>query len=119
MPKDQKLSKRTLKDLKKGKGTKDDIGKATITLLDPNFIIALSEHMKTGMLKYIRGNWQLDLDPERILNAIYRHALAIHKGEVFDKETGSRHSIAIGANSMMLNYAERHNNIVITEHDKG
>lgn len=113
------LSKRTRKDLKNNKGTKDDYSKVNPSLVDPYFYEALAIHMKKGLKKYKRGNWQLDLDPERILNAGIRHALAIQKNEVIDKETGSYHSIAIAANAMMLFYAERHNHPVVTEHGKG
>ncbi len=114
-----KLSKRTSKDLKNNKGTKDDYDKVNLSLVDPYFIEALAIHMKKGLKKYKRGNWQLDLDPERILNAGKRHSNDIQKNEVIDKETGSHHSIAIAANAMMLYYAERHNNPVVTEHGKG
>lgn len=106
------------KDIANGKGTKDDKGKVKLTLLDPYFVEELARHMEKGMIKYKRGNWQLDLDPERILNACMRHTNAIIKGELTDPENGSNHSIAIAANAMMLYFAERHGNIVKTEHDK-
>lgn len=105
-------------DIANKKGTKDDKGKVKLTLLDPYFIEELARHMEKGMIKYERGNWQLDLEPERILNAVYRHANAITKNELIDPENGSNHSIALGANAMMLYFAERHGNIVKTEHDK-
>ena len=113
-----KLSKRTRKDLKSNKGTKDDYDKVMLTLIDPHFIEALAIHMKKGLKKYKRGNWQLDLNPERILNAEKRHSNAIQKNEVIDKESGSYPSIAIAANAMMLYYSERHGNVVVTEHGK-
>ena len=113
------ISNKTLNDLATGKGTKDDENKAVLTLLDPHFVEDLALHMQKGLKKYKRGNWQLDLEPERILNALIRHAIAIWKGEEFDKETGSRHSIAIGANAMMLGWSERHGKPVVTEHGKG
>jgi len=113
------LSKRTRKELKKNQGTKDDYNKVKLTVVDPWFVEALAWHMVKGLKKYKRGNWQRDLDPERILNALKRHANAIQKNEVIDKPTGSYHSIAIAANAMMLYYAERHNHTVVTEHGKG
>lgn len=113
------ISKKARKDVKCGKGTKDDHKKCPLSLIDPYFIEALAWHMQKGLKKYKRGNWQLDLEPERIHNANGRHWNAISKGEVRDKETGSNHSIAQAANSMMLYYAERHGNRVRTEHEKG
>ena len=113
------ISTKTLKDIATGKGTKDDENKVMLTLEDPFFSEALSWHMKKGLKKYKRGNWKLDLDPERILNALLRHANAIKKNEVIDKDSGSYHSIAIAANAMMLFYSERHGHTVVTEHGKG
>lgn len=113
------VSDKTLKDVLSGKGTKDDENKVMLTLVDPFFDEALAWHMFKGLNKYKRGNWQLDLDPERILNALLRHANAIKKNEVMDKESGSYHSIAIAANAMMLFYSERHSHTVVTEHGKG
>ena len=119
MTKKFKISKNTKLDLAKGKGTKDDAGKAPLSLIDPYFIEALAFHMQKGAIKYKRGNWQLDLDPEKILNAEKRHSNQIQKNQVIDEETGSHHSIAIAANAMMLYFYERHNKSVKTEHDKG
>lgn len=113
------LSKKTKKELSNNQGTKDDFDKVNLSLIDPYFIEALAIHMKKGLKKYKRGNYQLDLNPERILNAEKRHSNAIQKNEVIDKETGSHHSIAIAANAMMLYYSERHNHPVVTEHGKG
>jgi len=100
----------------KGIGTKDDDDKPILTLVDPNFLEALAQHMQIGLKKYKRGNWQLDLNPERILNAEKRHSNAIAKNEVIDKETGTHHSIAIAANAMMLYWAEKHGKPVRIEY---
>lgn len=107
------------KDVLNGKGTKDDKGKPILTLTDPQFWIEVSQVMEAGTKKYKRGNWQLDLDPERILNALIRHSIKIWQGEVYDKETGLKHSAHIGCNAMFLNYCERQNKPVVTEHNKG
>lgn len=112
-------SKKTKEDVNKGKGTKDDMGKPDLTLLDPYFDEETVFVMMAGAKKYKRGNWQLDLEPVRILAALERHTNQIKKGEEFDKETGFRHSAHIRCNAMFLNYYERHNKPVKTEHDKG
>lgn len=113
------ISDEALKDVLSGKGTKDDIGKPVLTLLDPQYLIEVSQVMSAGAKKYKRGNWQLDLESERLLNALLRHAIKIWQGEEFDSETGLRHSAHIGCNAMFLNYCERHNKPVSTEHNKG
>lgn len=119
LPSSFEISEEAAKDVANGKGTKDDKGKVLLSLIDPYFIEALARHMEKGMKKYKRGNWQLDLDPERICNAAGRHHNQILKNELLDPETGSHHSIAEAANCMMLFFAERHGNVVKTEHDKG
>lgn len=113
------ISKRAKSDVVRGKGTKDDFNKPKLTLTDPEFWLAVTEVMKSGAGKYKRGNWQKDLEAERLLNALLRHVIAIWQGEEFDKESGLRHSAHIGCNAMFLSYCERHGKPVITEHNKG
>jgi len=113
------IGKESAKDVKSGKGTKDDLGKPKLTLFDPEFLIQVTRVMEAGAAKYERANWQKDLEAERLLNALMRHCIAIWQGEVYDKETGLPHSAHIGCNAMFLNYAERQGKPVITEHNKG
>ncbi len=114
------ISQKTKDDLKNGKGTKDDIDKPVLTFTDPQFWIEVSKVMEYGARnKYERGNWQRDLEPERILNALIRHVLKIWQGEVIDKESGLPHTSHIGCNAMFLAFYERHGNPVKLEHDKG
>lgn len=105
-------------DVAKGKGTKDDKGKIDLTYFDPWFKAEVCQVMGFGGTKYARGNWQLDLEPNRILAALERHTDEIKKGIVFDDESGYRHSAHIGCNAMFINFYERHNRPVKTEHDK-
>ena len=108
------------KDLEANKGTKDDDGKPKISYVDPEFIIFVAKVMEYGAKKkYERGNWQKDLDPERIINALIRHAFKIIQGEIIDSESGLPHTAHIGCNAMFLAFYERHGKPVNTEHDKG
>ena len=113
------ISGEVREQIKNGKGCKDDKGKPDLTLLDPRFLEKMALVMKKGADKYERGNWQLDLEPERILAALLRHVFAIQKGETLDKESGLPHTAHIGCNAMFLDYYERHGRPIFTEHDKG
>jgi len=101
------------------KGTKDDANKIDVTLIDPEFIIGICKILTFGLTKYERGNWQRNLDPERILAALERHSLKIQQGEIIDKESGLNHSLHIGCNAMVLYFYERKNRFVNMEHNKG
>ncbi len=113
------ISKRTIEDIKKGKGTKDDKGKIDLTLNDPYFDEETSKVMMNGAGKYKRGNWQLDLEPVRILAALERHVLQLKKNKFIDRHSGLRHTAHIRCNAMFLDYYIRHGLKKITEHDKG
>lgn len=116
---DNNIGEEAKKDVLNGKGTKDDKGKLKICISDPNFWEEVVRVMEAGAAKYERANWQKDLEPDRLLEALIRHAIRIWKGEEFDSETGLRHSAHIGCNAMFLNFSERHGKPVKLEHDKG
>lgn len=85
-------------------GTKHDSGKPQVDLIDPNFIIGMASVMSFGAEKYSRGNWQKGIQISRLISSLYRHFLAVQKGEIIDPESGLPHLWHIGANTMMLNY---------------
>ena len=116
---DNKISSQTKNDILNGKGTKDDIGKLNITISDPHYWEEVCKVMTAGANKYKRANWQQDLEADRLLDALLRHAISIWKGQEYDEDTGLRHSAHIGCNAMFLNFAERHGKGVKLEHDKG
>lgn len=86
------------------KPTKNDQGKAKISLVYPPFIIELAKALEHGDKKYGKGNWKQGLEPERILSALLRHALKISEGQYVDKDSGLSHMAHITANAMMLTY---------------
>lgn len=107
-------------DIDKNIGTKDDADKLDLTFIDPYFIEGITQVMEYGAKKmYTRGNWQLDLDPRRILAAELRHDIAMLKGEMIDSESGLHHSLHNGCNNMFLYYYWRHGRNIKTEHNKG
>lgn len=114
------VSKKTKKDVVDGVGTKDDAGKLDLTYIDPHFIEGVVKVLEFGASKkYVRGNWQLKLDPRRILAAELRHDMAILKGEWIDPESGLPHVLHNGCNNMFLYYYGRHNKFPELEHNKG
>ena len=61
-----------------------------------------------GAAKYSPNNWreQPFFDRARITNSLKRHQAAIDKGEVYDKESGARHSAHVLVNAMFQSYYE-------------
>lgn len=84
-------------------GVKRDDDKLRYTLMNFNFIEGVGKIMQFGAKKYGDNNWQ-ELNPDRIMNAMLRHTVAICKGEYLDEESGEPHIYHIGANAMMLDY---------------
>jgi len=83
-------------------GRKDDYSKPMVDLLVPEFLEELAKVMTMGAKKYGLYNWQNNLDKRRILAALYRHILAYHEGEIYDKESGLNHMAHVAANAMFL-----------------
>ena len=102
---------KTKQDVKNGVGTKDDIGKPKMSLLDPNAILGMAKVMEHGLKKYERDNWKKSLNQERILDAIFRHCFAIQDGELIDKESNLLHSYHIGCGAMMLSWSQNNESV--------
>ena len=80
-------------------------GKVDYTLVYPRFLEELSKVMMQGEKKYGRNNW-IKLwgdDTNNVVHAsIYRHLIAMLKGQVKDDESGLPHAAHLAANAMML-----------------
>lgn len=113
------IGKQAQDDIKNEIGTKDDIGKPDVTLVDPLFIEEVAKVMMAGVKKYKRGNWQLNLSPLRILGALIRHSYCILRGEWLDQESGLSHAAHVGCNAMFLEFYRRKGVSLETEHNKG
>lgn len=85
---------------------KFDDGKIMVDLLVPEFLEGIARVMTMGAKKYGSENWKKGISEEsfrrRILAALYRHLLAYHKGEIYDKESGENHLLHITCNAMFL-----------------
>lgn len=103
-----KIGSKSKKELKEGKGTKDDHNKPDyldiFKLLDWNFLKDTAKVLRKGLEKYAFENWKKDLDPERIQKALIRHTLSLTRGEFIDKESKLPHVCHITANCMFLHF---------------
>lgn len=81
---------------------KFDKGKIMVDLLVPEFLEGIAKVMTMGAKKYGAENWKKGLAKRRILAALYRHVLAYHKSEIYDKESGLNHMLHVACNSMFL-----------------
>lgn len=83
-------------------GTKHDVGKPRVDLIDPQFILGLAKVMTMGAEKYGNYNWQgEELTVDRVHAANLRHLLAWASGEREDQESGLHHLLHAAANCMM------------------
>ena len=74
-------------------GVKADGGKAQPRLLMqsmPNAVREICEVLTYGANKYTPDNWK-KVEADRYTDALYRHLLAYHAGELFDSETNKHH----------------------------
>jgi hypothetical protein len=86
---------------KKG-GSKLDTGKPMMDLLDPDFLIGVSQVLTFGAKKYAAHNWRKGIAVSRLLAATLRHVVAIMKGENLDPETGLQHAYHAACELMFL-----------------
>jgi hypothetical protein len=72
-------------------GIKYDNGKAPISLIPVEAILAEAQAFDYGAKKYAKHNFRLGMDHTRVLDAAMRHILAIVAGEDTDPESGLPH----------------------------
>jgi len=83
-------------------GIKYDTDKLRMDLITPEFEKALAEILTMGAKKYGDRNWELGMDPNRIIAAMRRHMLAVRLGESVDPESGLSHLAHAACNLMFL-----------------
>lgn len=82
---------------------KFDTEKVKPELIQPEFLEEMARILTFGASKYGLNNWKKCGDMSRYRNAIMRHILAFHKGEMYDEESLS-HLGCIAVNAMFLYY---------------
>mgnify|MGYP001568131910 CR=1 FL=1 len=91
----------------KVKGKKFDGDKPMVDLLDPEWLLEVSQVLTHGAKKYGLYNWQNRLERRRILAAALRHIIAYWKGEKIDKDSGLQHLAHASCCIMFLAWYER------------
>ena len=90
------------KPIETDKVAKADKGKIQPTLVSPDLVKAVAEVRMFGTEKYHDpDNWK-EVEPQRYLDALYRHLLAYIGGEECDLESGLSHLAHIGCNISFL-----------------
>ena len=95
----QKLNYNSIDEPKKNitNEAKDTKGKLDLTTVPPELIESIAHVREYGIKKYKGDNWR-NVHITEYYKAIYRHWLAIQKGQVYDTESGFKHLSHIGCN---------------------
>lgn len=72
-------------------GIKHDQGKLRLDLITPEIRLALGSVLTFGAAKYGDRNWELGMDPSRLIAAAQRHLLSWEMGEIYDHESNLNH----------------------------
>lgn len=85
-------------------GTKLDSGKPRISLIPGEALLELTIAMTYGAKKYGEDNYKNGLSFRRLIDAAFRHLIAISDGEDVDLESGNKHVGHALASLAMLTY---------------
>jgi hypothetical protein len=101
------LNKHDIKDYKEAgyqqpEAKKYDGQKPRMDLLDPLALEGLAKVLTFGAEKYAPNNWRNGFQYGRVIAAMYRHLLAIQRGEDTDPESGLPHIDHLGCCWMFL-----------------
>jgi hypothetical protein len=81
---------------------KETTGKLDLTTVPPIIIEEIAKVREYGIQKYKkRDNWK-DVEIQEHYKAIYRHWIALQKGETYDKESGLHHLSHIACNCAFI-----------------
>jgi hypothetical protein len=93
-------------------GNKFDNAKVRVNLIDPNFLYEIGAILTFGAAQYGEYNWR-SVSEDRYYAALYRHLLAMQRGETMDSEPPKMsHAAAIACNAMFLWYSQQKQNLV-------
>jgi 5'(3')-deoxyribonucleotidase len=86
----------------RGKGLRENTGKARFDLVPAGAVESLARVMTKGAVKYTEWNWAKGMPWSTVLASLERHLNAFKKGEDYDPETGLLHVEHIAANAAIL-----------------
>ena len=86
-------------------GIKHDAGKLRPGLFPVECFEEISKVLTFGANKYAPDNWK-HIDPERYIDALWRHYIAWQTGEERDSESGLSHAAHFATNAVFLLYFE-------------
>lgn len=104
MPDDDQYEFDFMKTPADGSALRYDADKPPVSLVPPDFILALAEHYGRGARKYEARNWEKGMFWSRCYDSAMRHLLAFWAGEDVDPETGTPHVIAVAWNMAALHH---------------
>lgn len=87
-------------------GIKQTEGKTSYSEIDWSFIEKMAKCMNLNKGKYPPKNWQKPMNASLLLNAAQRHLIELQKDNLFDKENGAEHAVAVALNMMMYSYQQ-------------
>lgn len=89
-------------------GTKHDLNKPSVTLIPAEYIEGTAQVFNFGAKKYGAHNFRLGINHSRLLDASFRHLLAVSRGEWLDPESGLPHIYHASCSLAMLSYMAVH-----------
>lgn len=84
------------------KGIKHDKGKVRFSLLPFDGLTEVAKVFEFGAKKYGRNNWKRGLQYSRLVDATFRHLMAVVQKQDVDPESGHLHAAHAVANLLML-----------------
>ena len=90
------------------KGTKYDMGKTRVELLDAEWLESVGQVLTFGATKYAEDNWRGGITYRRVIGALLRHTFAIMRGEDNDPESGLPHISHASCCAMFLYWMMKH-----------
>jgi hypothetical protein len=89
-------------------GRKEDIGKPSIDLVPPEWIVSMAKICEYGKNKYGADNWRRGFKWSRLYGAALRHLLSFWEGEDMDKESSFPHLWHAAWNCLALAWYMKH-----------
>jgi len=89
-------------------GTKQDLDKPRLGLVDSLFLWGLARVLTFGANKYSEHQWRGGISYSRLYNALQRHLTAWNAGEDTDPESGLPHLDHAACELMFLRWMSEH-----------